>query len=511
MSYTYPARPRFSFAAKIFLTLAGVAAGDWLFWDQPWGWTLGAAALVVALCVFAFHREIRRDRAALIAATAAGVFALALLDRPAVLAWLMFWTAITLSVLLPRARFDDAWRWFQRLVFHGCVAVFGPKLDSLRLRRLRRKAKRRPLREAISAVALPLIGGAIFLALFRMANPVISHALENFRLPVPNLFRAIFWSGIVVTLWGVFRPRRLRKPLRLTDAQSTRLAPGVSVASVTLSLLVFNLLFAIQNGLDIAFLWSGAPLPDGLTMKEYVHRGAYPLIATAILAGLFVLIALRPGSPTGRSLLIRRLVVAWVIQNFFLVASSALRTLDYIDTTLLTSLRIAALAWMALVALGLGLILWRLLRGKSAAWLINANALAACLVLSVSSLVDFDALAAAWNVRHAHEVGGRGADLDLCYLYNMGSPALIPLADLERRPLSQAFAHRIHAVRQDLTYRARREQGRDWRALTWRTQRRLAQAKAVAGESFPAEDSGRRCDGNPYPAETSPLTSSAPG
>lgn len=518
MSYTYPARPRFSFAAKVALTLAGVVAGDGLFWDQPWGSTLGVAALAWTVCALALHREVRHDRAALIAAAAAVAFALVLIDRPGLLAWLMFWTALSLAVLLPRARFDDAWRWFQRLVFHGLASTVGPLLDSLRLRRLRRNAKRRPLREALGAVALPLIGGAVFLALFNMANPVIAQALENLRLPMPSFFRAVFWGLLAATSWGAFRPRRLGKLLRSADTPSTRMAPGVTVVSVTLSLLVFNALFALQNGLDIAFLWSSAPLPDGMTMKEYVHRGAYPLIATALLAGLFVLITLRPGTPTSQSILIRRLVVAWVIQNFFLVASSALRTLKYVDTTELTSLRIAALAWMALVALGLGLILWRLLRGKSAAWLINTNALAACLVLSVSSALDFDAYAAAWNVRHAREVGGHGEELDLCHLYGMGSAALVPLADLEKRPLSPVFADRVHAVRQDLTNRVRREQDKDWRAWTWRTQRRLNEAQAIAGETFPAHDSGRRCDGAPYPPPApatpplapSPLTSSQP-
>ena len=96
--------------------------------------------------------------------------------------------------------------------------------------------------------------------------------------------------------------------------------PGVSVASVTLSLILFNSLFALQNGLDLAFLWSGAGLPEGVTLAEYAHRGAYPLIATALLAGLFVLVTLRPGSETASAPLIRRLVVVWVGQNIFLAA-----------------------------------------------------------------------------------------------------------------------------------------------------------------------------------------------
>src|SRR5262249_2391930 len=162
--------------------------------------------------------------------------------------------------------------------------------------------------------------------------------------------------------------------------------PGASTLSVLIALGLFNAIFAIENGLDIAFLWSGAPLPTGTTMAEYAHQGAYPLIATAILAGVFVLATLKPGSATAADPLIRWLVTLWVGQNILLVASSILRTCDYVETFSLTQLRIAALLWMGLVALGLALILWRMLTGRSARWLINANALAATIVLTVSTV-----------------------------------------------------------------------------------------------------------------------------
>ena len=173
-------------------------------------------------------------------------------------------------------------------------------------------------------------------------------------------------------------------------------------------------------------------------MADYAHRSAYPLIATALLAGLFVLVTLRPGSDTAAVPLIRRLVVLWIAQNVFLVASSILRTLDYIEVYSLTQLRIAALIWMALVAVGLVLIVWRMLAGKSGAWLINANVLAAGLVLTVCSVVDLGSVAAAWNVRHAKEVGGKGAALDLCYLNQLGPSALVSLVELERAPALEA-------------------------------------------------------------------------
>jgi hypothetical protein len=86
-----------------------------------------------------------------------------------------------------------------------------------------------------------------------------------------------------------------------------------------------------------------------------------------------VLVTTRPGTPIADSRLIRRLVYLWIGQNVFLVASTMLRTVDYIEAYLLTELRIEALLWMALVALGLVLICVRLSLGKTSAWLINAN------------------------------------------------------------------------------------------------------------------------------------------
>src|SRR3546814_5518885 len=74
------------------------------------------------------------------------------------------------------------------------------------------------------------------------------------------------------------------------------------------TLFPYTTLFRSQNALDIAFLWSGAALPGHVTLAEYAHRGAYTLIATALLAGLFVLVVLRPGEAATRSPRVRGLV-----------------------------------------------------------------------------------------------------------------------------------------------------------------------------------------------------------
>ncbi|MEG8029464.1 DUF4173 domain-containing protein [Sphingomonas aerolata] len=235
-------------------------------------------------------------------------------------------------------------------------------------------------------------------------------------------------------------------PSRFSDRSiGTVFEPGV--ATLTLSLLTFNTIFAVENVLDIVFLSSGAGLLSGVTMADYAHRGAYSLIVTALLAGVFVLLALRPGSAAAASPRVRRLVTVWLVQNRLLVASSALRTLDYVDAYGMTVLRLSALARMGLVATCLALIGWRLLVDRSAAWLINANALAAVTVLVTASVVDLGAVAAAWNVRTALEMGKAGPPRDLCYMGRLGPSSLVSLATLEQHAREPQLRDRLTYLR----------------------------------------------------------------
>ena len=138
----------------------------------------------------------------------------------------------------------------------------------------------------------------------------------------------------------------------------------LGVQAMSRSLILFNALFALQSGLDLVYLWGGATLPDGMSHAEYAHRGAYPLIVTALLAAGFVLIAMRPGGPAEQSRLIRPLVLAWIGQNVLLVISSIFRLDLYVAAFSLTYLRLAAFIWMGLVAAGLLLILIQIMLRK---------------------------------------------------------------------------------------------------------------------------------------------------
>ncbi|HEY8617732.1 DUF4173 domain-containing protein [Phenylobacterium sp.] len=475
-----------TFWIKAALAAALVIAADRLFFDaDAVGTSLGLFALAWSAAAALATPAVLRDPTGRLALLWAVAFAAVNLERPTLVGWLLFGLSLGVAVLAPRAGpAEDAWRWLQRVLLQGLKGLGGPLLDFRRLGapRLRRRA---PGLGAVAANAvLPLAGGLLFLWLFGVANPVIQGLLPELGLPRIEPARWVFWAMASVAVWGILRPRFLRRPRDVAEAAGDLLLPGVTPASITLSLIVFNALFALQNGLDIAFLWSGAALPEGMTHAEYAHRGAYPLVFTALLAGLFVLVFLRPGSPTASLPLVRRLVMLWVAQNLLLVASTILRTLAYVDAYSLTTLRIAALLWMGLVAVGLGLVGWRLVRGKSTSWLINANVAAAAGVLALCSVIDLSAVAAAWNVRHAREAGGRGAPLDVCYLERVGEAALVSLAELERRPLPADLRLRVQGVRERGQTRLALRQA-DWRGWSFRGARRLARVQQLAAGVTP--------------------------
>jgi hypothetical protein len=129
------------------------------------------------------------------------------------------------------------------------------------------------------------------------------------------------------------------------------------------------------------------------------------------------------------------------------------------------------------------------------------------MVLAACSVVDLGAVAAAWNVRHAREVGGGGTNLDLCYLRSLKGAAIVSLAELEGRSLPEDLRDRVTFVRRDLTAAVAADQVR-WQSWRWRDARRLDRVQALTGEtpSRPATE-GRGCDGTrPPPAATAPLS-----
>jgi hypothetical protein len=329
---------------------------------------------------------------------------------------------------------------------------------------------------------VPLLFSVIFIALFASANPLIEYWIRELK-PADaashiNFDRTLFWVFILSAVWPFIHVRWRRRKEPTPDAlpiaqpvDFTDLSNLLGAGAILRSLILFNLLFAVQTLLDAIYLWGDAKLPGGISYGDYAHRGAYPLIVTALLAAGFVLVAMRPGGPAEKSAVIRPLVYLWVGQNVLLVVSSMLRLDRYVQVYLLTGTRLAAFVWMLLVAIGLVLIVMRIILKQSNGWLVRMNLISLAATLYLCGLLNFDAVIADYNVTHSREASGKGVNIDLNYLYSLG-PQALPALDRAGH-LQGVNVPRCARDRLEYAQATDMASWRSWGFRSWRLQRYL--------------------------------------
>lgn len=488
---------------RILLAVFCTAVADWLFFDHPFGFTVGLfGALLLALVLFSPGRT--RGRIEYLLATAAFGLCLRAVYEPGPPVVALF-GAILLSLALTRRDgwTADAWTWVRRWanwIAHGLIAATGEVVlvaAGIVASMLSDRA-RRSLRHWLLPVAL----GAVFVALFAVANPLVSKALQNawaliaqHSLPHPSALRIVFWivSAVAVAALLTYTTRIASSdPAAGSKPGAAWLSPQV----IRRALILFNVLFAAQTVLDAMYLWGGARLPADLTYAEYAHRGAYVLVLTALLAGAFALVAFRPGADDAGLRLERGLVYLWLAQNVFLVVSSAWRLGLYVDAYSLTRLRVAAALWMLLVIAGLILVAIRIATRRTGRWLVNANATAVLAVLYGAAMTGVDAHIAWFNVRHCAEIRGDDhPEADVEYLRRLGFDALPALRWLSAQCPDFDNAPAWLEARSDLS-RELTATLSDWRGWTWRRASLVAPLNPVDEEDAFSYGSVVRVSGN---------------
>ena len=437
---------RRSYGLLVTATLLTVAAADFFFYGHMIGWTTAAFALI--LLIFLALRDSRFLQPAggkIVLLSALGLL-FALIEQPT-------WFNIAYIILCLGAL--------------GIINTFGWQRD---------------FPEWARRWGHLLATG--WMRLFS-DNSVFIRCLARYGIP-PSVARNIFawtlyrarakrWSASRYAAAPVARPTLSSSTTTVIHPAPLAGSRNISAALVVRCLILFNLVFLVENVLDVRFLGhKELLLPTGIEYKEYVRRGAYPLVAAALMAGAFVLVTFRSRSQTERSRWARRLVYLWIAQTIFLTATAAWRLMQYVELSELTRLRVASTIWFALVALGLVFIIWRIAATKTNRWLLNVNALTAVLVLYPCCFINFDGMIADFNINHCREGGGTGSALDIEYFRNLGTTSLAHFEEIRPKiGLEPGTAWRIdqaRAVSIDLHDQLAREQS-DWRAWTLRRAR----------------------------------------
>jgi len=449
---------------KAVLLVALIASGDKLVWNAAPGISFAVLALIMvwAGLALAWPRLSIRARIGIAAGAVLAVLPMIEVVQPLSVLIAVFGLSLLCAVLAGLRRVEvlrGALRlWWVAPLQTGADAAAGAQ----RLGRIQNGAV--DMRALLLGWALPLGATALFALLLLGANPVLDRALSQlatWQVPAPDLWRLWFWLFLGAVIWpllvaGVMRERlRARRAARAT----VRRQGIVNAGSVARSLVAFNALFAVQTVMDILFLYGNAGLPEGISPAAYAHRGAYPLLITALLAGVFAVIA-RPHL-AGRPVL-RWLMLLWLGQTLALVAASLFRLEAYVDAYGLTRLRIAAYIWMGLVAGGLGIVVWQIWRDKPAAWMLLRCGILGGVVLYLSAFFSFDGAVARYN------------------LSNQVKPDIYMLCDLSEDviPAMAARFGPAWAMQCGTAYRvprlSRPDDWREWGFRNWRVRRSLA-------------------------------------
>lgn len=428
------------FAALILLVLLG----DFLFW----GYCPGLSLALFAWGVFAAVRlesPPRKNQW-----SSAGVLLLAtlpILEHVQLLSLIFLTAGLLCAVVLlripPEIKTRESLPWVANAVLRlikrapnaGIVALAAHIRDWRTRAASHSSSSGTSVRTFLRNWAFPLGGVMVLSALLISANPVLEHMLVRMLRVDFDLFgllrRAMFWSGLALLVWPVLSAPAPNETIALT-------LPGwnakrfLNVGSVFRALVLFNLMLALQSVLDFSILFGGASLPDGMSYATYAHRGAYPLLATALLAGGFALAA-RPFSDQNPAL--KSLLLLWLAQNVLLTLSAVFRLNLYIDAYGLTYLRVYAVIWMGLVALGLVMVAWQVQRGRSSAWLVlrvaalGAGTLYTCAFINFAALIATDTLSRAADSHNT-------IPTDWLYLCSLGHTAAKAMStQMARQPI----------------------------------------------------------------------------
>ncbi|MBO6898076.1 MAG: DUF4173 domain-containing protein [Shimia sp.] len=327
-------------------------------------------------------------------------------------------------------------------------------------------------KQHLKALVIPVVVGGVFLVLLATANPLLDQFLQRFTqfefVSDIDVFRLVFWSACACVLWPYLHLSHCWVGEMPTHTKSMQVhapwrAALINVSSVRNSLFLFNGLFLIQTFMDLGVLTGGVALPDGMTYAEYAHRGAYPLVATAILAGVF---AITTRSMVQGDRILKKLMYLWLGQNLFLVVTAAFRLSLYVEVYTLTYLRLAAFIWMGLVFVGISLILFQIAHAKSVGWLVRGNLIALSATLYICCFINF-----AWVIAD-HNLTRKAPQhqIDTTYICALGDFAMPAIRAFETENDTTLCAGHDTSLRRQ----TRIQNWRDWGFRKWQLQVYLA-------------------------------------
>lgn len=284
---------------------------------------------------------------------------------------------------------------------------------------------------------VPLVFIVAFFFIYRSMNPLF----ENFTQEIADLISLeyiFFTLGGFALIFSVYKQKRgnsideWEKNWLINIDQNNVKTPywNEGVAFIIL-FIVLNLMLISVNLMDINFLYLGSGMPEGITHKQFLHKGVGMLILS-ILLGISLLLYFFRGALnfSKNKTIVKVLAYLWVAQNIFMVISTTLRNNIYVNDALLSYKRIGVYFWLLFALIGLITLFLKLSKNKTVWYLVRYNFLVLFLALVVSSAFDFDQIISDFNINRAKQVK-EISSFDKRYLLSLSDGNIADLHELK--------------------------------------------------------------------------------
>jgi len=257
---------------------------------------------------------------------------------------------------------------------------------------------------------IPLVFIIVFFFIFRSMNPLF----ENFTQEIADLISigfVFFTLGGFTLVYSVYKQKRGKevdeweqKWVMNIDENKTVIPKWNEGVAFMILFVVLNLMLISVNLMDINYLYLGSGMPDGITHKQFLHKGVGMLILS-ILLGISLLLYFFRGSLnfSKNKTVIKTLAFLWVAQNIFMVISTTLRNNIYVNDALLSYKRIGVYFWLLFALIGLVTLFIKLYKNKSVWFLARHNFTVIFIALIVSSAFDWDMIISDFNINRAQQ------------------------------------------------------------------------------------------------------------
>jgi len=277
----------------------------------------------------------------------------------------------------------------------------------------------------LSVFIIPIIIIVIFLLIYSWSNPVFNELLCDIgtfiNVNISSIFKH-FDSLILLTLFigllisnfvwiRVSNQEIIELDMKSNEILVLAAGNGQPVAkgnammneirSGVFLLLILNVVLLVLNVIDINWVWFNFEW-EGQYLKQFVHEGTYLLILSILISMALVLFYFRGSLNFFRkNRILKYLSLIWLAQNAVLAISVAIRNYWYIEYFSLAYKRIGVFIFLAVVVYGLYTVLIKVLKKKSAFYLLKTNIFAVLMVLMFSSFFNWDIIIARYNFKHS--------------------------------------------------------------------------------------------------------------